>query len=281
MGDLVKSNSTAGMMQSRNLSFDQMVQAAEFMAKSGMFSDITDASQAVVKIMAGQELGIAPFQAVTGVHIIKGKPSMGAGLIASIIDAHPRYGFKTLEHTDRVCEIQFFKDGKPTGKSRFDLNDAQRAGTQNIGKFPKNMLYARAMSNGAKWYCPGAFGGPVYVPEELGGSETDAEMMEAELRFEQEQTSDASLDELQQEARGYLNEKLFSQKELTKSNTFIEEANREELKKALPDLKKKFNDRQKKWKEKFGKKEDTNHHEAFGVEDAQVVQDEEAAEVDL
>ena len=31
------------------------------------------------------------------------------------------------------------------------------------------MLFARAMSNGARWYCPGIFGGsPVYTADEMG-----------------------------------------------------------------------------------------------------------------
>jgi len=31
------------------------------------------------------------------------------------------------------------------------------------------MLFARAMTNGAKWYVPGVFGGaPIYTPDELG-----------------------------------------------------------------------------------------------------------------
>ena len=29
------------------------------------------------------------------------------------------------------------------------------------------MLFARAMSNGVKWYTPDVFAGPVYVPEEM------------------------------------------------------------------------------------------------------------------
>ena len=50
---------------------------------------------------------------------------------------------------------------------------AVKAGTKNMDKFPRNMLFARAMSNGQKWYCPDAFNGAtVYTPEELG-AETD------------------------------------------------------------------------------------------------------------
>jgi len=36
------------------------------------------------------------------------------------------------------------------------------------------MLFARAISNGAKWFCPDIFGGPVYTPDELG-AEVDEE----------------------------------------------------------------------------------------------------------
>jgi len=45
--------------------------------------------------------------------------------------------------------------------------DAKKALTKNIDKFPKNMLFARAISNGVKWFCPDVFSGPVYVPEEM------------------------------------------------------------------------------------------------------------------
>jgi hypothetical protein len=55
--------------------------------------------------------------------------------------------------------------------SEFTIQDAKMAGTKNLNKFPKNMLFARAISNGAKWFAAGIFGGsPVYTPEELGAS---------------------------------------------------------------------------------------------------------------
>jgi hypothetical protein len=47
------------------------------------------------------------------------------------------------------------------------MEDAKKAGTKNLDKFPKNMLFARAISNGVKWYTPDVFSGPVYVPEEM------------------------------------------------------------------------------------------------------------------
>ena len=42
--------------------------------KSGFFADTRDQAQAIVKILAGQELGISPIASMTGVYIVKGKP---------------------------------------------------------------------------------------------------------------------------------------------------------------------------------------------------------------
>ena len=39
----------------------------------------------------------------------------------------------------------------------------------NWRKYPKNMLFARAISNGVKWHCPDVMNGqPVYTPDEMG-----------------------------------------------------------------------------------------------------------------
>ena len=35
-------------------------------------------------------------------------------------------------------------------------------------KYPRNMVFARALTNGARWYCPDVFNGPIYTPDELG-----------------------------------------------------------------------------------------------------------------
>lgn len=149
--------------------FDQLQAAATALQASGYFSDVRSQAQAVVKVMAGAELGLPPFAAMTGIHIIQGKPALGANLIATLIKNDPRYNYRVLEHTDAVCKIQFFENGEPCGVSEFTAQDAKKAGTKNMDKFPKNMLFARAISNGAKWYTPGIFGGsPVYTPDELG-----------------------------------------------------------------------------------------------------------------
>jgi hypothetical protein len=135
--------------------------------ESGMFTDIKSIAQAMVKISAGQEIGIPPFAAMTGIHIIQGKPTIGAGLIASRLKGSGKYDYRVVEASEKVCSIDFYQGKDKIGNSTFTIEDAKKALTKNIDKFPKNMLFARAISNGVKWYCPDIFSGPVYVPEEM------------------------------------------------------------------------------------------------------------------
>lgn len=145
--------------------------AAKAMAASGFFQDTKQISQAMVKIMAGREMGFGPFASMTGINIIVGKPSIGANLMAAAVKAHPKYDYRVKEMTDTACEIAFFEGGAEIGRSRFTIEDARKAGTKNLDRYPRNMLFARAISNGVRWYTPDVFmGAAVYTPEELGAS---------------------------------------------------------------------------------------------------------------
>lgn len=156
---------------------DIMVMAKTF-AESGMFTDAKAMGQAFVKIQAGQEIGIPPFAAMSGIHIIQGKPTLGAGLIASAVKGSGKYDYKVLKLDDKNCSIDFLQGGEVIGNSSFSIEDAKKAQTKNIDKFPKNMLFARAISNGVKWFCPDVFAGPVYVPEEMPENTVDVNHIE-------------------------------------------------------------------------------------------------------
>lgn len=148
-------------------------------AESGMFPDIKSAAQAIVKIQAGQEIGIPPFAAMSGIHIIKGKPTIGAGVMASCVKGSGKYDYRVLQSTNLICSIDFYQGKEKIGNSSFTIEEAKKAGTQNLDKFPKNMLFARAMSNGVKWFTPDVFAGPVYTPEEFDVLPTVTEDTEA------------------------------------------------------------------------------------------------------
>jgi hypothetical protein len=151
----------------QQLPISELMNLAKAFAESGMFSDTKSAAQAIVKIQAGQEIGIPPFAAMTGIHIIQGKPTIGAGLIASRLKGSGKYDYRVVDASEKVCSIDFYQGNTKIGNSTFTIEDARKALTKNIDKFPKNMLFARAISNGVKWYCPDIFSGPVYVPEEM------------------------------------------------------------------------------------------------------------------
>ena len=145
----------------------EAMQLGQTFFQSGLFADLKSAQQAVVKIMAGAEMGISPFAAMSGIHIIQGKPTIGAGLMAARVKGFGKYDYKVVEHSEKICSIDFFKDKEKLGNSTFTIEDAKKAGTKNLDKFPKNMLFARAMSNGVKWFTPDIYETPVYVPEEM------------------------------------------------------------------------------------------------------------------
>ena len=167
--------------------YDEVERAAKAMAASGFFIDTKQASQAIVKILASRELGLGPFAGMNGINIIQGKPAFSANIMAACVKKSGRYNYRVTEMTDKACVIEFMElfNGKwqQVGVSSFNIEDAKKAGTKNLDKFPRNMLFARAMSNGVRWYCPDVMNGSVvYTPEELGADvDEDGNVISVEL----------------------------------------------------------------------------------------------------
>jgi hypothetical protein len=155
--------------------FDIMQRTAKAMVASGFFKDSKDVAQAVVKVMAGAELGIAPFAAMSGVHIVNGKPTLSSNLIATLVKNSGRYDYRIKVCDDKVCVLTWYENGQETGESAFTFAEAQSAGltSKSVWKqYPSDMLFARALTRGARRFAPGIFGGaPVYTPEEVGADE--------------------------------------------------------------------------------------------------------------
>lgn len=68
-----------------------------------------------------------------------------------------------------MCVLRFFDRGEECGTSMFTMDDAKRAklSGDNWQKYPQAMLYARALSKGARMFCPDVFGGAVYAEGEI------------------------------------------------------------------------------------------------------------------
>ena len=155
---------------------DDLARVSKLLADSGYFTDARDAAQCGVKVLAGLEMGIGAFSSMAGIHVIKGKPSIGAGLMAAAVKRSGKYNYRVTKHTAVECVIDFFERGEACGTSSFSMDDAKAAGlvnNDNWKRAPRNMLFARALSNGVRWYCPDVFDVSTYVPEELGADVDD------------------------------------------------------------------------------------------------------------
>lgn len=172
-------------VNSHAMTIDAVMKYADVFVRSKRFANDTDVYQASVKIQAGKELGLQPIQSMNNIVIVNGRITLGAALVGALIKASGRYWFKVLEHTNEVCSIEFLEkfNGEwiSCGTSIFTMEDAKAAGLTGKDvwkKFPRNMLHSRAITNGARWYTPDVFGGPIYTPEELendivNGSQSD------------------------------------------------------------------------------------------------------------
>ncbi len=166
------------IVRAADVDVDQLQSIAKMLALSGFFEAAREPNQAVaqmaVKVLAGREMGFGPFASVQGIYLIQGKPSVSANLMASSVKNSPRYDYRVRKMEDAECVLEFFErdiNGKleSIGVSSFTAQQARTAGVKNMDKFPRNMLFARALSNGVRWYCPNVFNGnAVYIPEELG-----------------------------------------------------------------------------------------------------------------
>jgi hypothetical protein len=162
---LEKRYSTTEIASSRNslarLNMRELKQVAEVFIESGSFTDVKQTAQAMVKIMAGAELGFTPIVSMTGIHFFNGKVSLGANLIASLIKDSGKYEYKITEHTAEACSIQFYQrigyELKSLGVAvRCTIDDAKLAGLtgkDNWKKYPMDMLFAACVRQGARRYC--------------------------------------------------------------------------------------------------------------------------------
>jgi hypothetical protein len=173
----------------RNL--EEAVALGQLIHQSNTFPDVTNAAKAVVKILAGSEMGFGPFASLCDVHFIEGKASLGAHLRAAAIKGSDRYDYDVCRADGEVCDLEFFEwtgSGGATRKGRagwtsrghvsYTLKEATESGLAigkdgrslkaNWKRNPDDMLFARVVSKGYRRHCPDLSGGVLaYAPEEL------------------------------------------------------------------------------------------------------------------
>lgn len=115
-------------------------------------------------------LGVAPIHAITSIHVIEGKPSASADLIAAMVR---KAGHKLrITGDDRQCTAVLIRQDDPDFEFRaaWTMDKAKAAnltGKDVWRKYPGAMLRSRAITEVARMGAPDALYGVIYTPEEL------------------------------------------------------------------------------------------------------------------
>jgi len=183
--------------------YSELSSIADAFVKSGMFADTKSQAQAIVKIIAGRELGLGPFYSISRINMIQGKLGLAAETLGALVKRSGKYNYTIKEHTEEKCVIEFTENNKPVYISTFTMDDAKKANLIKPGggweKYPRAMLFSRAISQGARIVAPDVIGG-AYTTEELQSIPAVEESApELKIEVEPPKTQPKRLTALQQE----------------------------------------------------------------------------------
>lgn len=166
--------------------YNVLKEQARTIVKSGLAPKaVNTADKVLVIAMKGREIGIPAMQALSHIHVIEGRPTMSAELMAALVQ-RAGHKLRVIETTHEKCVVEGVRADDPDYPSRltFDMEDAKRAGVANKGpwkSYPAAMLRARAISALCRYQFADVLGGVSYVPEELGAEvDAEGEVLEAE-----------------------------------------------------------------------------------------------------
>jgi hypothetical protein len=154
---------------------DSKIKYAQALASASLLprTYLNQPANVLLAIELGESLGISSIQAINGIHVIEGKPSASADLIASLVR---RAGHKlrvSVDDKNLVAVAQIIRSDDPdfTYESRWDMDKARVAGLAGKGTWknhPGQMLRNRAITEVARMGASDALYGVIYTPEELG-----------------------------------------------------------------------------------------------------------------
>jgi len=162
------------------------IEYARELANSGLLPSVYRRNPANVlyAVEYGDMLGLSAMAAITGIHVIEGKPTASAGLISALVR---RAGHKLRVRGDAksaVCQIIRSDDPSYTFEVTWTLrkNDGGHPSAEEAGllgkqvwkNYPASMLKSRAITQCARDACEEALYGLHYTAEELG-AEVDEE----------------------------------------------------------------------------------------------------------
>lgn len=133
---------------------------------------VTTPEAAFAIIATGRELGMTAMQSLRSIHVVEGKPTLSADLIAALVKSRSdvcKY-FMLVESTVTAATYETLRNGDPQPtRLSFTMDDAARAGLtgkDNWRKYPAAMLRARCITALARAVYPDLALG-IYDEDEL------------------------------------------------------------------------------------------------------------------
>jgi len=108
----------------------------------------------LVAVQMGAELGLKPMQALQGIAVVNGNPSIWGDAMWALVISHPEYEDSREDKTDTHCTIWLKRRGRSPVTVTFSMEDAKKAGL--AGKqgpwqtAPKRMMQLRARAFAAR-----------------------------------------------------------------------------------------------------------------------------------
>lgn len=153
---------------------DEVARLAKMAAESGL-AKTTSPQAAGMLICAGLEIGLTPMQALLGMHMVEGRPTLAADTIVALVVRRTdvcEY-WRPIESTAERHTIETKRRGpefQPVRRT-WTMDDAKRAGlaTKAIWqRYPADMLRHRCATALAREVFPDVIAGMAYTREEIG-----------------------------------------------------------------------------------------------------------------
>lgn len=151
--------------------WDVLVSQAKMLVESKMLPAYVDTYQkAVVIILQGRELGIAPIAALNNITVIQGKATVSPQLMLALINKSGELEDFDITDDGKACKVTMKRRRKTPHTETFSQDDAVRmrlAAKPNWQVQPQTMRKWRAVAACARIVFPDVIMG-FYSPEELG-----------------------------------------------------------------------------------------------------------------
>ena len=158
---------------STEIALSDQIQKAKLLADSSILPESyrQKPSNLLWAMELADALDVSLAQAITGITVIQGKPTMSAEMMRALV-LRAGHRFTVTEMTDKAVTVTVARKEWPDDVQQFTFSmaDAQHAGlakSATYQKHPKAMLLARATSMACRAVFPDVVSGMGYVPEEL------------------------------------------------------------------------------------------------------------------